>query len=351
MTLLRFLLLSQGIFALFIAGGLFFKESNLKNRSISLFVLLFGIEICEFLFSTSQVVLIYPDLNGLLYFEVGFLYGPLFYIHVLSLKRGNEISKWHWLHVIPAVVVAISLMDIFMMDGMDRIAYAREHFFSRIMPYNYARAAHMSFYAFLAGYFIYKHRSEWSGMDRVYVWAITTIYILASIAVTYYTGFATGWRQFIYYYLIINSLIMLIGYLLYFKPEFLKAFSKKYFHSSLCSKEMEQIFGKIKGRIEEDQLFLQRDLKLSSVASKVEEPAHKISQTLSAHVGKNFNEFINGYRINYAEGILRDPSFDHYKIEAVALDAGFSNKVTFHKTFVKYHQETPASFRNRIRTL
>ena len=38
-------------------------------------------------------------------------------------------------------------------------------------------------------------------------------------------------------------------------------------------------------------------------------------------------------------------SYTQYKIEAIALESGFNNKVTFYKAFTKFTNTTPSAFR------
>ncbi|MEQ9297920.1 MAG: helix-turn-helix domain-containing protein [Cyclobacteriaceae bacterium] len=345
MTALRFILLLQGFLAIFIAGGLFFKNSNIKNRSIAVFILLFGLEIIEYLYSTSQVLFLYPWFYGIYYFPAGFAYGPLLFLHVQSLygKKGNKL--FNIIHFIPALIVTLLIFDIFLMNAEDRIAYLSENFFNRIMPYNYMRSIHILCYGIAAGIFLRLNNNFQQSSDKLYTIAICVIYFLSAVLISLLTWFADGWRQFIYYYLLVNTLVLTVGYLLYSKSEFLKEITKKYLYSGMSEDEMKVIVQKIQSSIVDDKEFLNRSMSLRKIADLTGEDTHRISQTMSVLVKKNFNDYINFYRINYAKELLANPKFDYYKIEAIAIDSGFNNKVTFHKAFVKLTNTTPAAFR------
>ncbi len=237
------------------------------------------------------------------------------------------------------------LLDIFLMEGAHRITYVSENFNNRIMPYNYARALNILAYAIGSAVFLKSNRNFRESKDKEYALAVCLIYFFAAVLISFLTLFADGWRQFIYYYLLANLLVLIVGYLLYFKSDFLKEITRKYLYSGMTTVDMELVIQKIQSSMTYDKAYLDRGLNLSKMAELTGESAHRISQTLSVLVKKNFNDYINSYRISYAKELLANPAFDYYKIEAIAIDSGFNNKVTFHKAFVKLTHTTPATFR------
>ncbi len=44
---------------------------------------------------------------------------------------------------------------------------------------------------------------------------------------------------------------------------------------------------------------------------------------------------------------MHDKAYSNYKIEAIALESGFNNKVTFYKAFSKFTNQTPSAFRKQ----
>jgi AraC-like DNA-binding protein len=351
LTVLRFILLLQGFLAIFIAGGLFFKNSKIKNRSIALFILLFGLEIIVYLYSTSNIFFLYPVLyqfpyfRGIFYFSVGFAYGPLLYLHLYSLygKKGNKLS--YILHFIPVLIVAVLIFNIYLIEGSKGMIYLNENFLNRVMPYNYARAIHILGYGIAVGLSLKFNKNFQKNSDKTYAIAICIIYFLSAVLISLLTWFADGWRQFIYFYLLANTLVLVVGYLLYSKADFLRELTKKYLYSGMSENEMKTVLHKIQLSIIDNKEYLDRGMNLRKIGDLTGESPHRISQTMSVLVKKNFNDYLNFYRINHAKELLSNPKFDFYKIEAIAIDSGFNNKVTFHKAFVKLTNTTPALFR------
>lgn len=347
-TGLRLLLLFYALATIFISGGLFFKRAGLSYTLLSLFGLIFGLEMLDFLFSTSKMVFIHPEWYGYYHIPMGFLYGPVLWFHFQFFLKQDFRFKWiHSLHLLPFLAVVISLLDIFLMSGNERIQYVSTHFLDRMMPYNYARSWLILAYGAAIVYLVYRHFSSLAGKKRVYAIAICAIYFLTAVLLSWLVGYASGWRQFIYYYLLVSTMVFLIGYTLYRDPRFLDQIARKYLHSALAKRDMEQIAEKVRVSLKEEQLFLRKDLTLRKLSEEIEEKPHKISQTLSELMKESFSDLINRARVDHAKQMLLDPSFNHYKIEAIALESGFNNKVTFHKAFQKFESMTPATYRSQ----
>jgi len=348
MTLLRFLLLGYALITIFIAGGLFFKKAGHSYTLLSVFGLLFGLEMLRFLYGTSTVLVnAYPEFVGYYYFEVGFLYGPVLWFHFRFFI--NPDRSWRWtdaLHLLPAIAVFVLLSDVFLMPPLERIAYLKANFLNRTMLYNYARSWHIMLYGAAIVYLVYRNFQLLTGKKRLYALAICTVYFITAVFLSWLVGYAWGWRQFVYYYLCASTMVFIIGFVLYRDPQFLTQITRKYLHSAMPRTDMQRIAGKINAHMSEERIFLQKDLTLRKLSDLIEEKPHKISQTLSEYLKVSFNDLVNRARIGHAKEMLKDKSFDHYKIEAIALESGFNNKVTFHKAFQKFQDCTPASYRD-----
>lgn len=77
-------------------------------------------------------------------------------------------------------------------------------------------------------------------------------------------------------------------------------------------------------------------------------PVYKLTLALNKGAGKNFNEYINYYRVNHAKYILSIPEHHKTTIYAVALDSGFSSEAPFYAAFQKYVGKSPSAYRNSL---
>ncbi|MGE0589507.1 MAG: helix-turn-helix transcriptional regulator [Cyclobacteriaceae bacterium] len=84
------------------------------------------------------------------------------------------------------------------------------------------------------------------------------------------------------------------------------------------------------------------------MASGLNISEHRLSQLLNVHLGINFFEYINRFRIRKARMLLHDPSFNKFTIEAIARECRFNSKSTFNEAFRRLEGRTPSAFKKAI---
>ncbi|WP_347173014.1 helix-turn-helix domain-containing protein [Polaribacter uvawellassae] len=345
---MKLFLFFQALLTLFISGGLFFKENKLKNKALALYFLLFTYEILNFIYGTTIIFNFYPEFHGRFYFSIGVLYGPLLWFHFKSItdnKKRIELKDfWHFL---PLLVLNIYMFDIIIMPDEERIAYFNipEVFYNRILFINFYKAIHQITYAFLLFKILWSSKSQISINQKFYLGGITIIYVITTIVITLLILFANSWRDFSLYYVISIIFVFIIGVILFVDPKFFRTIKEKYQGSYLDEKSMKIIYSQIENELLTGEIFLNNKLSLDILSSKLDIKPQHISQTLSELVKENFNDFVNRHRVEYSKKLLTAPSHVNYKIEAIAQDSGFNNKVTFYKAFSKFTNTTPSQYR------
>ncbi|GAA4380134.1 AraC family transcriptional regulator [Hymenobacter koreensis] len=96
--------------------------------------------------------------------------------------------------------------------------------------------------------------------------------------------------------------------------------------------------------------YLEPDLSLAQLAGRLNTNTTTLSKVINAGFGQNFNDFVNGYRVNEAERLLADSRFQHYSLVAIALESGFNSKSTFNRVFKKLKNETPSEAATRLKS-
>ena len=128
-------------------------------------------------------------------------------------------------------------------------------------------------------------------------------------------------------------------------------YSKNHVKSETESKEVEEeeelrlIFNKTIELITNEKYFLNKNLKLSNLANELSYNERQVSRAINKFGSGNFNKFINSFRIEYSKELLTGGNFDHYTIEAIADECGFSNKVSFYNAFKSETGMSPTQFR------
>lgn len=111
------------------------------------------------------------------------------------------------------------------------------------------------------------------------------------------------------------------------------------------ARQMKETFQEAMRLLHEEQLYLNQNLKLSELAEKQLCSTRQLSRSVNSVGGTNFNTFINSFRVAHAREMLKANKYAHYKIEAIALECGFSNKVSFYKAFKSEMKMSPREFR------
>lgn len=120
----------------------------------------------------------------------------------------------------------------------------------------------------------------------------------------------------------------------------------KYIHSALPESAADDIAHLIEKELTAQQLFLNDRLTLTELAKALDIKSHTLSQVINQRMQTNFYKLINSYRIQHAVTLLEDPSIT-WPIERIALESGFSNRVTFNKAFKEQMACTASEYKKR----
>lgn len=105
------------------------------------------------------------------------------------------------------------------------------------------------------------------------------------------------------------------------------------------------LFDEINELIVHNKLYLEADISLSMLSKKLKKSSQLISSVINQHAMRNFNDFINYYRIQDAKTMLLHRESEKYTISSVAFDMGFSSLSSFNSAFKKFEGTTPSAYR------
>jgi AraC-like DNA-binding protein len=95
--------------------------------------------------------------------------------------------------------------------------------------------------------------------------------------------------------------------------------------------------------MDREQLYLLHDFQIIDLAAKLNLPIHHCSFVINKQIGKNFRDWINGYRIDHF--LKQYPlKSDKITIEAIASEAGFKSQATFYNAFKKETGLMPTAY-------
>ncbi|WP_159438724.1 helix-turn-helix transcriptional regulator [Alkalispirochaeta americana] len=119
----------------------------------------------------------------------------------------------------------------------------------------------------------------------------------------------------------------------------------RYVRSSLSLVEAVQILARTRHHVEVRERYLDPELTLDKLAGELTLSRHSLSQALNQVLQQNFSEFINSYRLQRAQELLRDQSSGRIKLIDVAFASGFRSKSSFNALFKRYCSMTPTEYR------
>jgi len=130
--------------------------------------------------------------------------------------------------------------------------------------------------------------------------------------------------------------------------EFLAIRSRpKYEKSNLTEEEATRYLKTLIEFMKLEKPYLDSDLTVTGLANKVNIPAKALSQVINEKLGKNYNDFINQYRLETARDLLLTTSEQEWSMIDIAFEAGFNSKSSFNTLFKKHFGVKPSEFRRR----
>ncbi len=290
------------------------------------------------------------------------LIGPLLYAYVLSVLYRQTRFRWHYgLHLLPAALAMFTTLSQYhFRPRAEQVALMRDLDFmwSSLMSHT-VTLWHLSVIGY-GGYcllLLWRYRRQlqqryanvevserrwltWIilGFVLIACWQLgvhlTAEYMPANLANL--TGVASNYINFLF----VNSLVFIsIRYTHLFSglPERTPSTESEPY-------KPEQV-QRVEALMTERRPYLDSTVSLESLARQLSLPERTLSRILNQHFGKNFFEFINGYRVERAKQLLASPEGKALSILEIMEESGFTSKSTFNAIFKKQVGQTPSQYR------
>lgn len=295
--------------------------------------------------------------------DVGFIFGPLVYYYLktqintdYTLRRRD---RWHFM---PYVLYAtIHLLVFFMGDAAVQwwaehmYGYFHTHIWMEMLPSNVSVLVYLGVSARLyARYRKWLPTERSDAEDLQFRWFrnfLIVMFVLAGTAVAFFT--ATIWFDLTYQEIWTQRALVAVG--IYYtcitgyaqsqprqlvfnvdSPEAAPAIvgqtdAEKEPLSPEKRRELEDWKGKIETVMQQQRLYLQPDLSLQQLAVALDTHATHLSGIINSAFGKNFNDYVNTFRVNTFQQKAHDPALRHLTLLAIAFECGFNSKSTFNR--------------------
>lgn len=316
-----------GIYLLFIK-----KLKYLPNFFLGLLLLMLstrvGISVCIYFYPDLPRIIPHLGLSAL------FFTGPALYYYVKSSFQQDQFD-WKncqkWFGVLTIILGAVGLLYLVFPITWD-------HYFGSFIY------SAWSVFIFLTVYQYYTLVKQNHTNPNKFVVPVLISNVIIFLT---YQLISTGWIQI---YCAGGSLVF--SFVLY--ANFLILFNKKYqqlpvkepvrySNKKISEEQADNFVSRLQRLMSAEELYKNPNLKLSDLASRMNMPAHQLSQLLNDNLDKSFSTYINEYRIGEACEKIENGSY--LKIEEIGYEVGFNSKSTFFSTFKKIKNTTPLLYK------
>jgi putative ABC transport system permease protein len=279
-----------------------------------------------------------------LQFSMGF--GPLIFFYVLKITRPKyKFKPKGLLHLIP-LAAELGIQLVF--PGL----YPLWQFAAFVSLIVYLYAAHKlieTFYRRIKFINGDRYRTEMKCLRRLLrAFGILCLCLIFFITTSYFF-YSNGLPVQTYYpfALLLAILTIATACITLLKPEYGLTSPSTLSLKPHAPSELKQKGIWLKKMLKVNRYYEDPELNLPSLAEKTGLHPNELSKIVNTVLHKNFNDFINEYRIAEVVRRMQDPSFNHLTLVGIAFESGFNSKTTFNRAFKKMTGRSPADYKNK----
>jgi AraC-like DNA-binding protein len=304
-----------------------------------------------------------------------YTYGPLLLLYAKWMTsekpQFNTRYLWHFSPFIIFLIASLVFIDEPVMHGTSGFLVIDRFVSFRII---YAVTFFISITAYSVATFVVINRHQKRLKELVsYSSGKITLQWLLGLSITFYSGYVvmfifggidilTGFMPFDPYELSFISLTLLtflfgvfgfnqpgifeevVRYKKQDESEEKEADSKKYQRSGLRQEDVADYVNKIRKYMVIEKPYLDRELTIYNLSEQLKISRHILSEVINEHMGMNFYNLVNEYRINEVKQRMKKEDMKHLTILAIAYDSGFNSKSSFNTIFKEKTGQTPSQY-------
>ena len=351
------------------------QEERLSDKLLGVVMFLLAMEIQDYTFGFSGINYLWEKLDGFpRYFTLAFAPTIYFYLRA-QINRNFQFKVIHLVHYLPYFTYFLISIVVFL-QGKEAIRSFRASSISGWLGWLEKIAVWASYiYYFSQSLRIYRDYRRWaetqfSDTETVsFIWLRNFIYLIIAGEV-----FKLGWNvadmllgdlpfeQDWWWHLLTIAIICYVGIKGYaqIQPNRLN-FSKQAAKNEepeavILTDKTERIaalptdvnYAEWKAKIDrlmnEEKIYLEPELTLSDLANRLKTNVSALSGVINGGYGKNFNDFVNEFRVEEFKKQRQNPKNQHLSLLGIALDCGFNSKATFNRAVKKFTGASPRSY-------
>ncbi len=348
------LLIAFGAFqAFFIALILLFKApAKLYYRLFAVFLLIEGVTLVERVLAETGYIELIPHLVGVSY-PINFIKPPmLLAIAWAMMDPGFRLKRKHLWHAIPFGIMLALNMPFYFESAAAKVEMATT-FINYVPTYQ-----SFNFYLFCS-FYLYIGIYLFLALRRIFNNPALKPGKLARAYGNVLKIYAGALFIFLLYFLIspaqilvlesFNTISMVIMTLIIQSVAYSLLSGSRIItnnRGTLDPTQMAEDRKRLQQKMEDERLFLNDALSLSSFARDLDLPKTYVSQIINQGFGISFKEWINNYRVEMAVELMKQQT--QTSMIDIALNSGFNNKVSFYRSFKRVTGKSPSEYYNTV---
>lgn len=183
---------------------------------------------------------------------------------------------------------------------------------------------------------------------RASIVCILAVYIVLVIVVEQLLEIKWQWLALVKF-AVLSALALMVHYLLFsLKQGTFFDFSAGVVRSAEKRKNLSPELQRVVDSMLEDKLYREDKMTISALSKRLSIHEYKLRQLINGELSyRNFNDFLNFYRIKEVADNLAKSEFQKIPILTLALESGFRSLSSFNKAFKDKMGVTPTEFRNQ----
>ncbi len=351
------------------------REERLSDTFLGFVMFFLAMEIQDYTFGFSGINILWEKFDGFpRYFALAFAPTIYFYLKA-QINRDFKFKSFHFLHYGPYAIYFLINFSVFI-QGKKAVDSFRSSELSYWLGWLETIATWASYiYYFYQSLRIYQEYRRWtetqfSDTETIsFVWLRNFIYLIIAGEV-----FKLAWsiadkalgdlpfEQDWWWHLFTVAIICYVGIrgyaqmqpkkLIFIQPsakpaEIPSSQDEKNNPLPVQTNELAVWKPKIEQIFQEQKPYLEPELTLSDLATKLKTNTSMLSAAINQNFGKSFNDFVNEYRVEEFKKQVQLPQNKNYTLLAIAFDCGFNSKATFNRSFKKITGYSPKEFVER----
>jgi YesN/AraC family two-component response regulator len=123
---------------------------------------------------------------------------------------------------------------------------------------------------------------------------------------------------------------------------------KKGMHDFFSASQVAIFTTRLEELMTQKKPFLKQRYSIKDMATDIQVPSYQLSAFLNNVLKTNFSDYLNKFRIEYCESLMKDKTHRLTNFKQLASECGFNNRNTFTTAFKKFTGKTPSDYVKKL---